>query len=266
MSKIWVYSLTYNEEHFVKNFLAAYKDAERIVIFDNESTDRTVELLQQDPRVEVRNNPTNGTIRDDRYLEIKNDWSNSGFPISWKEARGKADWVIVVDFDEIFCNAWRTKGSTVIDLDLSYAEELGFDIIKPYGYNMLSLDAPLGAEGHPYNYSKKGTRHEPNDKMCCFRPDRIEEMNYFAGCHRAEPSGRGVKTEELKVCHLKQYKMLHFKWWNLEQYMTRMAEYQTRMSDINKRRGWGWHYLESLEFLRNQFINGVNISQDIFEI
>lgn len=266
MSKIWVYSLTFNESHFVKQFLKAYEEAERIVIFDNESTDNTVELLQQDPRVEIRNNPTNGTIRDDRYLEIKNDWSNSDFPISWKEARGKADWVIVVDFDEIFCNAQKIGDEIIMDLDLSYAESLGFDIIKPYGYNMIKADAPLYAEGHPYEYSKIGTRHEPNDKMCCFRPDRLEEINFFPGCHRAEPIGRGVKTEELKVCHLKQYKMLHYKWWNLEHYMERMAGYQTRMSEINKKRGWGWHYMESLEFLRNQFINGEKISRDIFEL
>lgn len=267
MSKIWVYTVTYNEEHFVKHFLTAYKDAEKIFVWDNMSTDRTREFLSQDPRVEIFDNDTGGTIDDARYLQIKNDKTGiDDLYMSWKKARGHADWVIVVDFDEILCNALYDGRDVMFNLDFSYAEKLGFDIIKPYGYNMIKTDAPLGLDGHPFEISQRGTRHEPNDKMCCFRPDRIEEINFSPGCHQAEPFARGFDTEDIKICHLKQYKMLHYKWWNLEHYMERMADYQTRMSEQNKKMGWAWHYLESLEFLRNQFINGEKISQFLFAI
>jgi hypothetical protein len=125
------------------------------------------------------------------------------------------------------------------------------------------LDAPLGAEGHPYQYSKLGLIHPPNDKMCVFRPDRIGEIRYFAGCHRCEPLDIEYTDNDIKVCQLNEYRLLHYKFWNLELYMKRMAEYQTRMSDVNKGMGWGWHYMQPLQFHKDMFINGAKIVKEI---
>jgi len=255
--KIWVYTLSYNEEHFVKNFLTAYKDAERIIVNDNMSTDRTVELLKQDPRVEVRTYDSGNKIRDDLYLEFKNN--------AWKEARGKADWVIIVDFDEIFTRVTFIDGQPVFDLDLSRPYDLGFDIIKPWGYNMVSLDAPLGTDDFPYVHSPKGCYHVPQEKMCCFRPDKLMEIGYFAGCHRAEPldmnGGKGMQTY-----FSPEYKGLHYKFWNLDLYMEKMKDYQTRLSDVNKSYGWGWHYMESLQSHHDLFTRGFDISKNLIDI
>lgn len=256
--KIHVYTIAYNEGHFVKNFLAAYKEAERIVVYDNMSTDNTVELLTQDPRVEVRPYDSGGKIRDDMYLEIKN--------YSWKEARGLCQWVIVVDFDEIFCRAFPNDGNPTFDLDLSVPFKQGYNIIKPYGYNMISLAAPLGAEGHPWQYSQKGTYHVPEEKLCCFRPDEISEMRYVTGAHWASPLDKNQGTRELRIAIAPEYKLLHYKFWNLEHYMKRMADYQTRMSEWNRKMGAGWHYMETLEWHEQCFRNGEKIAQYVFDI
>jgi glycosyltransferase involved in cell wall biosynthesis len=256
--KIWVYSIAYNEGPFVKHFLAGYKDAERIIVYDNMSTDDTVELLMQDPRVEVRQFDTNNQIRDDLYLEIKN--------YSWMEARGKADWVIVVDFDEIFNHcSFNKQGNPVFDLNLSDMDKGGFNIVKPYGYNMISLDAPLYAEGHPYNYSKNATYHVPEEKMCCFKPDEIFEMRYYIGGHSAAPLDRNQGTSGIRIWHQGDYKLMHFKFWNLDTYMKRMAEYQTRLSEWNRKMGAGWHYMESLDYHKNLVINGSKLAVPLFE-
>ena len=251
-NRVWVYTICYNESHFVKNFLAAYAQAERIVAYDNQSTDNTVELLSQDPRVEVRINDSGNEIRDDIYLRIKNN--------AWKEARGLADWVIVVDFDEIFCRAWLNNGNAELSLDLTEPFEKGHTIIKPYGYNMISLDAPLGAEGHPLQYCQNGVYHWPMEKPCCFRPDKIQEINYYPGGHGIEPIG------EVSIFNHPVYKLLHFKMWNLQHYLDRMALCASRMSAVNKSQGWGEHYLWPAERHKKTYLEAHAASKPLFFI
>jgi len=212
------------------------------------STDNTVELLLKDSRVEVRYFNSGNQIRDDLYLEIKNH--------AWKDSRGIADWVIVCDFDEIFQRA--ISGNFDLDFTWPYGNE--FTVIRSHGYNMNSLDAPLYAEGHPFLYSQRGTYHDPEEKMCCFRPDQIKEINYIPGCHGAKPTGN------VRVLYDKNYKLLHFKFWNIDLYLQKMAEYQQRLSVYNRKVGAGYQYLESLERHRELFLNGVKISQYLFDI
>lgn len=256
--KYWVYTLCYNEGHFVKHFLYAYKDAGRIIVYDNMSTDRSVELLQQDSRVEVRPYDSGGQIRDDLYLEMKNH--------AWKEARGKAEWVIVVDFDEIFTRALPNGGDPIFDLDLSVPTKQGYNVIKPYGYNMISLNAPLGGDGHPWQHSQKGTYHVPEEKLCCFKPAEISEIRYVSGAHWASPLDMAQSTKGVRICIAPEWKLLHYKFWNLELYMEKIADYQKRLSEWNRKFGAGWHYTESLEWHRNCFVNGAAISQYVFDI
>jgi hypothetical protein len=263
---IWVYALCYNEGHFVKNFLTGYKDADKIIVLNNMSTDDSVEFLQEDPRVEIRDWDSGGQIRDDLYLEMKNN--------VWKEARGEADWVIVVDFDEIFTRAEKMpndakkilKDEYLFDLDLTVPHNDGFNVIRPYGYNMVSLHAPLYADGHPHEYSNMGAYHVPSEKMCCFRPDQISEINYVEGAHWASPLDMDGGTENVKVYFQPEFKLLHYKFWNIDYYMKRMKEYQKRMSEQNKEHGWGYHYLLPLEDHDHTFRNGYKMAEPLFEI
>jgi len=256
---VWVFVLCYNESHFVKNFLVGYKDADKIIVLNNMSTDNSVELLKEDPRVEIRDWDSGGKIRDDLYLEMKNN--------VWKEARGQADWVIVVDFDEIFTRAVQTPGGgCFFDLDLTVPHNEGFNIIKPYGYNMVSLDAPLYEGGHPHEYSNKGAYHDPSEKMCCFRPDQISEINFIAGAHWANPVDMDGGTVGIRVFNQPEFKLLHYKFWNIDYYMKRMEEYQTRMSEQNKEHGWGYHYMTPLVEHDHTFRNGYKLSKPLFEI
>jgi hypothetical protein len=251
-NRIWVYTVAYNEDHFVKHFLTAYAEAEKIVVYDNFSLDRTVSLLSQDPRVEIRYFDSGKQIRDDLYLEIKNH--------AWKEARDKADWVIVIDFDEVFQRARLVDGVPHFDLDLSVPYDEGVTIFRPFGYNMVSLDAPLGSDGHPFEYVQKGSYHDPAEKLCCFRPDQILEINYIPGCHGAKPKGN------VKMLWHKDYKMLHYRYWNLEHDMEEMADHASRISDWNKRMGAGMHYLASPEYTRGMITNGFKLSEYLFDI
>lgn len=253
--KIHIYTVTFNEQHFVKNFLEAYKGAERIVAYDNQSTDNTVELLSKDPRVEVRSWDSGSQIRDDKYLEIKNN--------CWKESKGLADWVIVVDFDEIFCRAEHNNYNlSRFSLDLEYPYDEGYNIIKPFGYNMISLYSPLGAKGHPYDYSKNAVYHWPQEKCCCFRPDQLKEINFVPGCHAIFPEPVG----EERILFTPEYKLLHFKHWNIDLYMEKMRISASRMSEINLKNGWGGHYLWEPQKHFDNYIAAYKASKPLFRV
>ena len=242
--RIWIYVLCFNESHFVGNFLTAYRGAERIVVYDNHSTDNSVELLRKDSRTEIRYFDTKDQIRDDIYLKIKNN--------CWKEARGDADWVIIIDFDEILTYF------PDMDLDLSHAGDN--TIIKPYGYNMISFDAPLYTSDHPWKWSQKGTYHEPAEKLCCFRPDEIIEINYAVGAHSANPTGN------VRIYRSPEYKLLHYKAWNFDLYMKKAEYCRTRLSALNKKMGWGFQYLNTEEQNRNMYMAGMTLAKPITDI
>ena len=95
MSVVHYYILCWNEERILPQVLDHYsKFCQKMVVMDNESDDRSVEIIQSYPNAEVRTYQSNSQIRNDIYLEIKNN--------IWKESRGKADWVIVCVCYECF--------------------------------------------------------------------------------------------------------------------------------------------------------------------
>jgi hypothetical protein len=253
--KIWVYTLTYNESHFVKNFLRAYKDAEKIIVYDNMSSDDTVSLLREDPRVEVRINDSGGQIRDDIYLQIKNN--------CWKEARGEADWVIIVDFDEIFTRAIEPD---TFDLDLMH---LGYfansvDIIKPFGYMIYEVAMPMHKDFNPLQRPVCGVYDVNSEKMCCFRPEAIKEINFAPGCHAAAP----VTMDGMPplIHHYEEFKLLHFKYVNVATYFQRLAEYKERISVYNITHGFGIHYRWDFDVHKANYLKGLKESKPLFEI
>jgi hypothetical protein len=254
---IWIYALCYNEIHFVRNFFTAYKNADKIILYEGNSTDGTTELAKSLGATIVPVD-TGNELRDDIFTDIKNN--------CWKEARGKTDWVIVIDFDEIFARMVKIDKEIIYDLDLSEPYKQGFNIIKPYGYNMISFDAPSFTDDHPFIHCQKGAYHPPAEKLCCFRPDQISEINFNAGAHLAEPLDMNGSKDGVRIyCH-KDYKLLHYKAWNYKLYIERMEIGKNRLSEINKRNGWGYQYLNTNEQNRGQFFAGLNAAKNIFDI
>lgn len=98
------------------------------------------------------------------------------------------------------------------------------------------------------------------EKPCCFRPDKILEMNYSAGCHSALPVG------EVKILHAPEYKMLHFKCWNLSLYLRKIERDAKRLSEINIKNGWGTHYLKPVTEHCDEFLYAYGESKPLFQI
>jgi glycosyltransferase involved in cell wall biosynthesis len=219
-----VITITYNEAFILPHFIAHYRKnfpACKIIVYDNYSTDNTVEIAQQHG-CEVIMYDTGGKLSDAIFLEIKNH--------VWKACEG---WVIVCDADEF------------LDLtaeDLFNETKSGTTIIRTNGYNMVNLFDSMDFEGISH-----GVRSPSYDKQYCFNADKIKEINYTAGCHNAFPVGQ-IKYSE------SAYRCRHYKYINIEYMIARHKEYGKRLSEENLQKGWSTHYLYAPEKIRNEFI------------
>ena len=220
---ITITAVAYNEEVLMQFFIDHYRrmfpDC-HIVIYDNYSTDRTAEIALSNNCTVIKYD-SNNEIRDDLYLEIKNNcWKNYNTP-----------WCLQCDIDEIcFINEDQLK----------YEEKLGSTIISFEGWNLITMsDDPdiidLGMD--------TGSRAVQYDKYYCFNKLHIKEINYSAGCHNASPVGK-VKLSDNK------YTMCHFKALGLNYMINRHTEFGKRLSQKNKDMKWGVHYLDQEEQIR----------------
>jgi hypothetical protein len=198
--------------------------ADRFVVFDDASTDGSVEFLKHHPKVEIRSFNNGGSS----YIERSRDLWNQ----CWKESRGKADWVIICNMDE------HLYHNDLLGY-LKRCRERGITILPSQGYEMISNEFP-SVKGRLCDKLVLGSSTRslsgPSgllSKIAIFDPNTIEEINYSLGRHRADPKGKVVypKKTELKILH---YKFLGLKY--LEQ---RYSELKQGLSsdDITKKRG-----------------------------
>ena len=73
-------------------------------------------------------------------------------------------------------------------------------------------------------------------------------------------------TENVRILMISDFKLLHYKFWNIDHYMKRMAEYQTRMSKENEVYNWGWHYMLSMSDHYHMFTCACDLAKPLFEI
>jgi len=70
--QIELYAVAWNEEKIIEYFLRYYSAfCDKIVIYDNESTDRTPEIVRSYPNTELRSWSSNNQINENLYLVMK---------------------------------------------------------------------------------------------------------------------------------------------------------------------------------------------------
>lgn len=125
----------------------------------------------------------------------------------WK--RSTADFVIVCDIDEL------------IEFDFDVSK---YSIINTKGYDIIGFPP-----------SRIGVANKMYSKHIMFNPNAIKEINYNAGCHSCSPIGNisgSIETANL----------LHYKYISEDYVYKRHLMYQSRLSEINKKLGWGIEY------------------------
>jgi glycosyltransferase involved in cell wall biosynthesis len=221
--KIEVYAVCFNEERLLPYFIRHYSQFADICVYDNYSTDRSIEIMDKAGVKHIEFN-TDGEFREDIMVDIRNN--------AWKDS--KADWIIVVDIDEFVYHK---------DLPSALAVARG-TVIAPRMFEMYS-DVFPSTPGQIYEEVTMGV--DKQTKMSLFRPDQIRAMNYDAGCHNAKPEGNFVLNVQSDIL------FFHFKHLSPEYLIWRNYCLNIRQSEVNRRNGWNWHFAEKAESVLSNF-------------
>ena len=216
--------------------------ASKVIIYDNGSSDGSIEYFSQFPFIEIRHFVTDG-LNDVVHRNIKN--------VCWKESSGSADFVVVCDFDEFLY-------SPNIFGELSYMRENGMTICKPREYCMVSDKFPEYGSEH---LSHENLRGYPGASKCIlFDPNKIIDMNYSYGCHSCSPTG------EVKYYDGNSIFMLHHCDMTEDFVINKNKSRREHFSSDNMRMGLGTFYFKSDEQAIKDFRYKLNNSESMIKI
>lgn len=246
-------TICYNEEKMIGRFLEHYLSlgVSKFVIHDNMSTDRTVEICNEFAKahqgctVEIKKYSSDGQIRDDLYLEIKNN--------DWKTR--KSDFFIVVDVDE-FVEVPNSDPSDRKRL-IKYLATMKKGYVLP---NVLGVQVVCDKfEEIPSNFiectgKKLFVEDSTFNKRCVFSK-KLTPI-YKPGCHffSVNPKDRKAIDESLVVEKtVTPLYLFHLKHVDVEYVKDRYSEFKTRLSDFNKKNQYGHQYEMTPEAIELKF-------------
>lgn len=214
---ITVHTLCYNEALMIKFFIDHYRTRFpncHIVVYDNKSTDNTVEIAKAND-CEIRQMDTGGVADEEICLNIKNN--------CWKNA--KTNWCVVADTDEML---------SINSEELNHEDTFGATKIQSEAWQMVNLQDNLDLAS-----IDRGWR-EPNNYRYCLAYDKellfnkkyIQEINYNPGCHSNAAQGeiRGSS---------KKYPMLHYKYINQKVFVEKQRVNRARDTEKQRSHNWG---------------------------
>jgi glycosyltransferase involved in cell wall biosynthesis len=217
--KIHVISIMRNEEDLLPYFLRHYTQfADVIYIFDDNSTDRTAEIAKAEKKVVLLSYPFKRGLDEHDH--------NACFEDAYKKySRGVADWVMVVDGDEII------YGRDIIG-KLERAKRKGKKIVNTIGYTMISETFPVSKK-QIYEELKTGVRDIKFDKPVIFDPsiDISFAMGRhdFGNHHPKLPKGITIWRTNLLL--------LHYKYISQDFFLKRsVSEFDRRGWDADKKK------------------------------
>lgn len=204
--KVDVYSVMHNEEIIAPYWLRHYETfADRIFIWDDDSTDSTREILAASPKVTF--------LPVEKYGDDDDYWITSLFPQYEKISRGVADWVMIADADEFIYHPNMIEA-------LSKAKEQGSQIIGCQGFTMVSDGLPT-TSGQIYDEIKMGLPDQLESKWTIHVPNIF--VRYGRGRHVKPHRKMGnVLDSETGI------KLLHYRYLGPEFYESRDMRNQIR--------------------------------------
>lgn len=231
--RIHVFSVCWNEAKMAGFFLRHYGAfAERIVVYDEDSTDGSPSLLRSAPNVTLK-----------RFVRTQPDSFDLSkkalYDACWKESRGTADWVMIVDMDEHVHHPRLVA-------QLAEYKRAGVTFVPALGFQMFTDEFP----GKGERLSETRTRGAPDrwySKPIVFDPDAVDELNLAIGGHSAQPTGRIVLPAEDELM------LLHYKFLSLEYVAARNGILQGRRGLKDVENKWGKHYANTPEQIGREF-------------
>jgi glycosyltransferase involved in cell wall biosynthesis len=221
--KIDLYTRCWNDAHMLP-FLFRHYDpfVQRYIVFDDGSTDNSLQLLRNHHKVDLRVMPPYSEP-DSRVFSAR-----ALLDSCWKESRGAADWVIVADIDEhLFHPNFKDY--------LAACKNQGVTIIPALGYQMVSETFPPPHAVLSRTLTRGAPAHVMN-KLSIFSPDDIKQTNYAPGLHTAAPQGRVIAPARDELL------LLHYKFLDFERMLRRHQQAFTRQRERDIALGLGVHY------------------------
>lgn len=228
MNDLSIYVITWNQERYFQDFIDFYRSRIpdcKIVVYDNESTDNTVEIAKSN-NCEVISFSTGGKMDEKTLISIRNT--------CWQNATSK--WIIVVDDDE-----WVEVSQELLD-------NADWNINKCIGYEM------FGEEGDTIDRLIYGCPSAGYCKSALFNRLEIFSMGFEAGSHKENPKaklGFQVKYNPNPVA------LYHTKWRSPSNGFGRAHNIAPRVSGHSKSLGWNFHYGLADSIHQDYYNNGM---------
>lgn len=190
--RIWLYCICRNEEKILPYFLRHYTPwVDKLIFYDGKSTDSTRQIIQAEPKAELRDWPGSDELCDDEFLDFAH--------VKWREARGLAEWVIWVDADEFLYHP------EILSLLRGYLNA-GIQVPRIDGYTMVSDKFPT-TTGQIYEEVRRGFPDPIWAKPAIFR----HMIQWTMGRH-----GIDFTTCNPVLSERAEIKLLHFRGLGIE--------------------------------------------------
>lgn len=185
--KIAGVTLCFNESQMVKYVMPYWEriGIDKLIVYDNMSSDNSVELLSKYDFVEVRQFDTNGGFNDKRHVEIKQD--------AIQELKDEGyDWIYCGDFDEVlYCENPNFRE------ELEKIEALGGtafcrNMIVPFSTKNIIFDPNKLIHEQMNNYLTwyDQTNTWGGSKILLINPRQIPKIKYTLGAHKSSFPGK----------------------------------------------------------------------------
>ncbi len=231
-----IFLLCYNESSLLPHTINHYKKylpSSKITIYDNMSTDNSVEVATSLGCKVIPWNSDN-IIDDYKYRYIKNN--------CWKVISD--GWIIAADMDEFLC---------ITESDLYSETQLGTSIITVKGLDMIGESKKIDLTDIDLQLINKFTPNKFEDKSLCFYRNSIGEMNYNLGAHKCNPIG-SVKYSE-KIYYNKHMSNLGL------DYIVNKTLNRYKRSTKMRSSGLAIHYTDNIQNITDDYNNKLQNSR-----
>ena len=258
--KIHLYCTLWNEEKILPYFIKHYSQfCDKMIFYDNESTDLSALIINSHPKTELRSYSTNNTLDDGVHVALK----EKAVIEAKKEG---ADFVIVVDCDEFIYHP------NLIELLSNEMSETC--VFYPIGFQMVSERFPT-TSGQIYDEINLGKPDGWYCKPVLINLNLSDYIKFDAGIHeifkrhskisgkiyhpipeRLRPGGEYEDKTWGNIHHLIEHsdlytdhplKLFHYKFIGRDYVKSRYQMYATRNSHDNQSKGYGVQYQRAIE-------------------
>lgn len=229
MIEINVFLLCYNESPLLPHTINHYKKympSCKITIYDNESTDNSVNIAKS-MGCKVVSWSSNNIQNEYNQTDIKNN--------CWKCSSG---WIIMADMDEFLC---------ITEDELYEEAKQGTTILTIKGIDMIGESKTLDLSDIDLQQIIKYVDNELESKNICFLQNSIEEMNYDNGAHNCSPCGN-IKYSK------KQYINKHMNYLGLPFIVNKMTK-RFKRTDLMRKHGLDFHYSNDVQKIASDYNN-----------